>query len=108
MLCIGQLDDMRIRVLGRQKFLKWLNGEPVTENEMAMALRVFAGSCISQLSLLTNSRMDTVMPRSLAIGSGAHIITTYSRLKPDKVSDADISWYSKVSVINNCLIYMHG
>ena len=82
--------------MGRIKSLKWLNGEMVSEQEGQMALRVAAGSRISQLSLLTNSRTDTVLPRSLSLGCGAHIIAYNSRLKPNKGSDSDTVWYSKV------------
>ncbi|KAK7487003.1 hypothetical protein BaRGS_00021673, partial [Batillaria attramentaria] len=98
-------DGLRLRVVGRLKSLKWLNGEHITEGESTMALRVAAGSRISQLSLLTNSRTDLTLPRSLSMGSGAQILVHNSRLKPDKVSDADISWYSKVTTV--CLEGQH-
>lgn len=93
-------EGLRLRVVGRLKSLRGLNGEMITEAETTMALRVAAGSRISQLSLLTNSRTDTVLPRSLSMGSGAQIIALNSRLKPDKVSDADTSWYAKVTTVH--------
>ncbi|XP_076442127.1 leucine-rich repeat-containing protein 9-like isoform X2 [Babylonia areolata] len=91
---------LKLRVVGRIKTLKWLNGEAVTEQEGQMSLRMAAGSRISQLSLLTNSRTDTMLPRSLSLGCSAHIICQNSRLKPDKVSENDTSWYNKVTTVN--------
>ncbi|XP_070181590.1 leucine-rich repeat-containing protein 9-like isoform X2 [Littorina saxatilis] len=93
-------DGLRLRVVGRIKTLKWLNGEVVSEKESQMALRVAAGSRISQLSLLTNSRTDSMLPRTLSLGCGAHKIAHNSRLKPSKGSDQDTSWYSTVTTVN--------
>ncbi|KAL8572554.1 hypothetical protein ACOMHN_040458 [Nucella lapillus] len=93
-------EALNLRIVGRIKTLKWLNGEAVTDQEGQMALRMAAGSRISQLSLLTNSRTDSMLPRSLSLGCGAHIIAHNSHLKPDKVSETDTGWYSKVTTVN--------
>lgn len=92
-----QPEALHFRLIGNLKKLVWLNGESVGENEVNIALRQSAGSCLSQLLVLGNSRADTSLPRSLVLGSGAHIIMQVSRLKPEKVSEADNSWYSLVS-----------
>ncbi|XP_025105112.1 leucine-rich repeat-containing protein 9-like isoform X2 [Pomacea canaliculata] len=92
-------EALHFRLIGNLKKLVWLNGESVGENEVNIALRQSAGSCLSQLLVLGNSRADTSLPRSLVLGSGAHIIMQVSRLKPEKVSEADNSWYSLVTTL---------
>jgi len=53
MFCI-QPDNLRLRIIGRLKSLNLLNGAPVTEAESSAALRVAAGSRISQVLVLLN------------------------------------------------------
>ena len=44
-----QIDGLRLRAIGRIKTLTILNGQAVTEQESAAALRMAAGSRISQV-----------------------------------------------------------
>ncbi|XP_005098353.1 leucine-rich repeat-containing protein 9 [Aplysia californica] len=92
--------DLRLRAIGRLKNLQMLDGKRVEEEEAALAFRCAAGSRISQLSLLTHSRTDSTVPRSLSLGTCAHIISTVSRHKPMKSSENDASWYSQVTTLN--------
>ena len=66
------------------------------EIESSGALRVAAGSRISQVSLLSFSRTDQHKPRSLSLMSTAQILVSMSRHKPEKVGDHDTHWYAKV------------
>ena len=100
MICF-QPDKLRLRIIGRLKSLTVLNGHTVTETESSSALRVAAGSRISQVSLLTHARTDHNKPRSLSLKLTAQVLTNISRNKPEKVGDHDTHWYSKV---NNCII----
>lgn len=93
-----QAKDLRLRTIGRLRSLHKLDGRYVNEEEVALALRCAAGSRISQLSLLTYSRTDTEVPRSLTLGDCTHNITLISRNKPVRESEDDVSWYSKVSI----------
>ncbi|KAK3093172.1 hypothetical protein FSP39_012192 [Pinctada imbricata] len=93
-------ENLRLRVIGRLKSLTLLDGSAVTEIEATAALRVAAGSRISQLSLLTHSRTDNHRPRSLNLLSTAQIMERYSRLRPEKVGDNDNHWYTKVTSLN--------
>ncbi|GFN97682.1 leucine-rich repeat-containing protein 9 [Plakobranchus ocellatus] len=92
--------DLRLRTIGRLRNLQVMDLRNVEEEEAARALRCAAGSRISQLSLLTHSRTDTEVPRSLSLGDSAHIITQISRLKPFKSSDLDVTWYLQVTTLN--------
>ena len=78
-----------------------LDGLSVTESEATAALRMAAGSRISQVSLLAHTRTDTIRPRSLSLASCAQLLTQISRNKPDRHSENDSEWYSKVSVIGS-------
>ncbi|XP_071079047.1 leucine-rich repeat-containing protein 9-like [Haliotis cracherodii] len=93
-------DGLRLRVIGRLKSLTLLDDQPVTEEEATAALRVAAGSRISQLSLLTQSRVDATTPRSLSLNTTAQIVLHMSRQKPEKFGEHDTSWYLKVSTLN--------
>lgn len=73
-----------------------LNGVKVTEDEATAALRMAAGSRISQVSLLGQSRRDTARPRTLSLLSYAQVICQYSRKKLDRVNEQDNLWYPKV------------
>ena len=91
-----QREGLRLRAIGRIKSLTKLDGEVVTEIEATAALRLAAGSRISQVSLLAHSRTDTHHPRSLSLISWSKILCQVSRNKPDRTSDQDNQWYSKV------------
>lgn len=100
-LCIFtvlQPDNLRLRIVGRLKSLTVLNGSSVLETESSAALRVAAGSRISQVSLLTHSRTDHHKPRSLSLLSTAQVLCAISRHKPEKIGDHDTHWYSKVGI----------
>lgn len=73
-----------------------LDEQAVTESEATAALRMAAGSRISQVSLLAHTRTDVVRPRSLSLASCAQLLTLISRNKPDRLSENDSNWYSKV------------
>ncbi|XP_072171420.1 leucine-rich repeat-containing protein 9-like [Diadema setosum] len=93
-------EGLRLRTIGRLKSLTILNGQPVTETEATAALRMAAGSRISQVSLLAHTRTDQSRPRSLSLASCAQLLTTVSRNKPDRQSENDSEWYSKVTTLN--------
>ncbi|KAL4237983.1 Leucine-rich repeat-containing protein 9 [Mactra antiquata] len=93
-------DNLRLRIIGRLKSLTVLDRTNVTEGESSAALRVAAGSRISQVSLLTHSRTDHHRPRSLSLFSTAQILINTSRHKPEKVGDSDTHWYSKITALN--------
>ena len=91
-----QPEGLRLRAIGRIKSLTKLNGSPVTEGEATAALRMAAGSRVSQVSLLALSRTDTERPRSLSLALAAQVLTQTSRNKPDRGSEQDNLWYAKV------------
>lgn len=93
-------EGLRLRTIGRLKSLTTLNGQAVTEAEATAALRMAAGSRISQVSLLAHTRTDESRPRSLSLVSCAQLLTTVSRNKPDRQSESDSEWYSKVTTLN--------
>ncbi|KAK0052192.1 leucine-rich repeat-containing protein 9 [Biomphalaria pfeifferi] len=92
--------ELRLRTIGRLKYLQMLDGKQVEEEESALALRCAAGSRISQFSIMTFARTDQTVPRSLSLGDSAHIITSSSRNRPQKMADSDARWYSQVTTIN--------
>ena len=65
--------------------------------EATAALRLAAGSRISQVALLTHSRTDLSPPRTLNLDMYAQVLTQCSRNKPDRLSEQDSLWYLKVS-----------
>ncbi|XP_077999840.1 leucine-rich repeat-containing protein 9-like isoform X2 [Glandiceps talaboti] len=93
-------DGLRLRTIGRLKSLTKLNGSSVTESEATAALRMAAGSRISQVSLLAHSRTDKTRPRSLSLASYAQILWSTSRNKPDRVGENDSQWYLQVTTLN--------
>ncbi|XP_077863786.1 leucine-rich repeat-containing protein 9-like [Saccoglossus kowalevskii] len=93
-------DGLRLRTIGRLKSLTKLNGVSITESEATAALRMAAGSRISQVSLLAHSRTDRVKPRSLSLASCAQVLWSTSRHKPDRVSETDSQWYLQVTTLN--------
>lgn len=86
-----------MRTIGRLKSLSLLDNKPVTESESTAALRMAAGSRISQVSLLAHSRTDLVRPRSLSLLTCAQLLSQMSRNKPDRINENDSEWYLKVS-----------
>ncbi|XP_053406324.1 leucine-rich repeat-containing protein 9-like isoform X5 [Mercenaria mercenaria] len=93
-------DNLRLRIIGRLKSLTVLNGHSVTETESSSALRVAAGSRISQVSLLTHARTDHHRPRSLSLKLMAQVLSATSRNKPEKIGDHDTHWYAKITSLN--------
>ena len=83
-------------MIGRIKSLRRLDDEPVTEAEATAALRMAAGSRISQVSLLAHSRTDTNPPANLSLLPNAQYLLQSSRNKPDRSGEQDNFWYSKV------------
>ncbi len=92
---------MRLRAIGRIKSLTKLNGSPVTENEATAALRMAAGSRISQVSLLAHSRTDMMRPRTLSLLSYAQVVLQNSRNKPGRTSESDSLWYVQVGKLQH-------
>nr|XP_002121920.1 leucine-rich repeat-containing protein 9-like [Ciona intestinalis] len=86
-----------LRVIGRLKSLTLLNGTQVTESDAAAALRLVAGTRISQTTLGAHSRTDSDIPNSLSLQSQAQILTQLSKNKPDM---KDPGWMAKVTVLN--------
>ena len=73
-----------------------LNGAAVLEEESTAALRMAAGSRISQVSLLSFARTDVEKPRSLSLQSCAQILGYHSRHKPDRKGETDLMWLTHV------------
>ena len=92
----SQPDGLRLRVIGRIKSLRQLDDEPVTEAEATAALRMAAGSRISQVSLLAHARTDLQPPANLSLLPNAQFLLLNSRSKPDRIGEQDNIWYSKV------------
>ncbi|XP_071832914.1 leucine-rich repeat-containing protein 9-like isoform X2 [Apostichopus japonicus] len=93
-------EGLRLRTIGRLKSLSLLDNKPVTESESTAALRMAAGSRISQVSLLAHSRTDLVRPRSLSLLTCAQLLSQMSRNKPDRINENDSEWYLKVTALN--------
>jgi len=91
-----QPEGLRLRIIGRLKTLTKLDGVQVGDEETAAALRMAAGSRISQVSLLMHSRTDTEPLRTLSLQTHAHTLAMYSNKKPDRAVDLDNNWYLKV------------
>ena len=72
--------NLRLYVLGRLKQLKSLDGQTVTEEETASALRLLLSSRVSMAMLLSHSRTDEDEPKSFDLRSTAEVITHMSRL----------------------------
>ena len=83
-------------MVGRIKSLRKLDDEPVTEAEATAALRMAAGSRISQVSLLAHARTDAQPPANLSLLPNAQFLLLNSRNKPDRTGEQDNVWYSKV------------
>ncbi|KAK2161241.1 hypothetical protein NP493_82g05041 [Ridgeia piscesae] len=93
-------EGLRLRIIGRLKTLTKLDGVQVGDEETAAALRMAAGSRISQVSLLMHSRTDTEPLRTLSLQTHAHTLAMYSNKKPDRAVDLDNNWYLKVTTLN--------
>ncbi|KAJ8308256.1 hypothetical protein KUTeg_013130 [Tegillarca granosa] len=93
-------ENLRLRVIGRLKSLTLLDGSAVTEIEATAALRVAAGSRISQLSLLSHARTNPEKARSLSLMPTPQILEKLSRNKPEKIGDHDNQWFLKVTSLN--------
>ncbi|XP_039271513.2 leucine-rich repeat-containing protein 9-like [Styela clava] len=90
-------DNLYLRVIGRLKSLTKLNGIDVTESDAASALRLVSGSRISQATIINNSRVEGVKPRSLSLLSSSEVFHDMMKLKPDA---KDATWMTKVVVLN--------
>ncbi|XP_048590343.1 leucine-rich repeat-containing protein 9 isoform X2 [Nematostella vectensis] len=93
-------ETLRMRALGRLKNLEFLDGKPVTDEEMATALRMAAASRISSFAILAHARTDQVKPRALSLRSTAEIILASSHNKPARPLDDDSQWFVKVTAVN--------
>jgi Leucine-rich repeat (LRR) protein len=78
--CWRKCGNLRLYLLGRLKQLKLLDGQTVTEEETASALRLLLSSRVSTTMLLAHSRTDEYEPKSFDLDSTAEMITRMSRL----------------------------
>ncbi|EDV23284.1 uncharacterized protein TRIADDRAFT_10167, partial [Trichoplax adhaerens] len=87
--------NLRLRVIGRLKSLRLLDGIPVSEEESANALRLVTSSRISQTMLLAHSRTDNVAPHTFKLASVAEALCSISRL-----CDDDSEWPLTITALN--------
>ncbi|XP_065844626.1 leucine-rich repeat-containing protein 9-like isoform X3 [Oscarella lobularis] len=93
--------EHRRHVLGRLKQLKVFDGIPVSDDELAVAVRALVTSRLSVAMLMSKGRMNGEEPRSLALESIADVWSRVSRLKLQKLSNEDdATLWSKVTVLN--------
>ncbi|XP_067941699.1 leucine-rich repeat-containing protein 9-like [Watersipora subatra] len=98
--------DFRLRVIARMKSLQTLDNTAISESEATAALRLAAGSRISQVHIVSHGRTELNKPRSLSLGSTAQINSHIaSRSLHDRVSDSDSLWLTKVTSL--CLDRQH-
>lgn len=92
--------DVRLRLISRVKSLCLLDGEKVAESETTAALRLAAGSRVSQVHLLSHARTDLHQPRTLSLHATAQVLVQSSRCVPDRVIDHEGHWLYKITSLN--------
>ena len=75
-----------------------MDGEAVTEEETALAIRMAACSRIAYVTILAHSRTDETKPRTLSLDSTTCILMNTSKSKPLKLYEDDKKWFFKVSL----------
>ncbi|XP_069772401.1 leucine-rich repeat-containing protein 9 isoform X3 [Narcine bancroftii] len=91
---------LRPIAIGKLKALTFLNGCPITEEEVKAALSITSQFRLSQVSFLTCSRTDEVLPRCLSLMNCAQILTQISNNKPKPSINQDTTWFSKITALN--------
>ncbi|XP_029973525.1 leucine-rich repeat-containing protein 9 [Salarias fasciatus] len=92
-------EEVRMTALGRLTTLTHLDGELVSEEEAAEALRTAAGSRINQSCLTAHCRTHSQRPRNLSLLSTAQLLS----LSPADQSlspDLDPDWMAKITTLN--------
>ncbi|KAM4690503.1 leucine-rich repeat-containing protein 9, partial [Rhinophrynus dorsalis] len=95
-----KVTSLRKTVIGRFRSLTHLDGVLITEEEVSEALQFFPGSRITQASLLTNCRTDTVRPRCLSLLPSAQILSQISKNCLDPYAELSSSWYSMITSLD--------
>ncbi|MBN3307733.1 LRRC9 protein, partial [Amia calva] len=93
-------ESVRVVVLGCLKTLTHLDGCLVSEEEVALAVQITAGSRISQASLLAHSRTDPARPRCLSLLSAAQLLTCLNPSPWDSPAEPEPGWTSKITALN--------
>jgi hypothetical protein len=93
-----QADNYRTYTIGRLRTLQVLDGQFITEQEHALALRQAAASRITSFTILAHSRTDDERLRSLSLASTATVLWKYSKNKPMVLDEDDTNWMKNVSV----------
>uniref|UniRef100_A0A3P8Y1B0 Leucine rich repeat containing 9 n=1 Tax=Esox lucius TaxID=8010 RepID=A0A3P8Y1B0_ESOLU len=93
-------DGVRLAVLGRLITLTHLDDVLVTEEEAAAAVKMAAGSKITQASLLAHSRTDSERPRCLSLLSAAQLLDQLSPSPWNLTGDLEPGWTTKITALN--------
>ena len=92
-------ENLRVRVIGRLKLLKKLDGTPVTDLEIAAANRAATNARVSPTSLISNGRTDAHRPRSLSLDPYSQILYLTSKRRPERTSELDSLWLTKITCL---------
>ena len=79
-----------------------LDGNEITEQELALALRQAACSRISSFTILAHSRTDGDVVRSLSLAATASVILKHSKNKSVLLGDDDTEWLKNVCSLCCC------
>ncbi|KAM8921171.1 leucine-rich repeat-containing protein 9 [Pelodytes ibericus] len=91
---------VRKTVIGRLKSLTHLNGVLITEEDISASEQFIAGSRISQMSLLKNSRTDDKRPRCLSILPSAQILSQLSKNCLEACGELNASSFRMITSLN--------
>ncbi|KAK0143358.1 Leucine-rich repeat-containing protein 9 [Merluccius polli] len=92
-------DSVRRTIVGRLVTLTHLDDIPVTEEEVAAAAQITAGSRINQASLLANSRTDRECPRSLSLMSAAQLLCQLSSPPWPLHATPEPGWTARITAL---------
>ena len=92
-------ENLRLRVLGRLKLLKTLDGTLITDLEVSAANKAAASARVSPTALISNGRTDSHRPRSLSLAPYSEIMFKTSKKKPERFSEVDGTWLTKITCL---------
>uniref|UniRef100_S4RKE8 Leucine rich repeat containing 9 n=1 Tax=Petromyzon marinus TaxID=7757 RepID=S4RKE8_PETMA len=92
-----KLECARLRFVGQLRSLASLDGVPITEEEVAAALRQAASSHISQALLLAHACTEAARPRCLSLLPTAQLLESRRMGRVERTGDLQPTWYSQVT-----------
>ncbi|XP_078452476.1 leucine-rich repeat-containing protein 9 [Lampetra planeri] len=92
-----KLECARLRFVGQLRSLASLDGVPITEEEVAAALRQAASSHISQALLLAHACTEAARPRCLSLLPTAQLLEGRRMGRVERTGDLQPTWYSQVT-----------